>query len=132
MGGRMSWDASLVATIDGNEVEVGECWNYTHNTNAMIAKVLTTCGYEMGPAPFWEAIPGKPSTRWWDHLHGLNGADGEKFLSLIVDGLMEAPELFRKMNPENGWGDYDALLRVLVSMRDASRRFPSANWWASG
>lgn len=127
----MSWDADLVAFADGNPVRVGE-WNYTHNTNRMIAKVLTTCGYEMGPAPFWESIPGKPSTAWWDTLNGMSGADGRKLLDLIVNGLMEAPSLFRSMNPENGWGDYDSLLRVLVEMRDCSERFPTGLWAVSG
>lgn len=97
----MSWSAYFYARADGHLVEVGD-WNFTHNTNGMIAKVLDT----VGQPPDNHFLVGRT---WWDALNGTSGEDGAQFLDVIVNGLCEAPALFRSMNPDNGWGDYDSL-----------------------
>lgn len=123
----MSWDADFYAKADGHLVPVGD-WDYTHNCDRMVAKVLTTVGYEIEGA-FWDK-PEQP-TYWINHLNGLSGEDGAKFLALIVGGLNEAPEFFREMNPENGWGDYDSLVKTLDDMRACSEKYPTGVWSAS-
>lgn len=40
--------------------------------------------------------------------------------------LRADPDRFRKMNPENGWGDYDGLLRVAEKVLDGCREYPDA------
>jgi len=88
-------------------------WNYTHNINRMIRKI---------------------DPDWWDSLDGLTAAEGAEYLDRIVLGMAEAPELFRAMNPENGWGDYDGLMRVLGEMRAESHALAGADvrWEVSG
>jgi hypothetical protein len=115
----VSWDAYLVAEVDGNPVTVGE-WNYTHNCNRMANHVVQT------------TMPLLDDLTWWKHLDGMDGATGLAFLDVIVGGLMEAPTFFRCMNPTNGWGDFDSFLGVLIEMRDTAERYPSAKWSVSG
>jgi hypothetical protein len=129
----VSWDATLklplnrgVLTMgDGRTQEVTALWigdwNYTHNTSRMIYRVLDTVRWPRGE-----------NESWWALLNGMSGEEGARFLGVIVGGLMEAPELFRSMNPENGWGDYDSLLRTLEEMRQMSAATPVAEWWADG
>lgn len=106
----MSWDASL----DGHS------WNYTHNTSRMIYDVLREASY---------SLPEELS--WWGALNGMDREAGTVFLDMIVKGLEARPEKYQAMNPENGWGDYNGLLKVLREMRDVSAA-PMPRWWAAG
>jgi len=141
----MSWDADLwlplrevvlvrnggatVDRSDGARLLVGS-WNYTHNCSSMIYATLKVV------VPGWEGDPAHSPehnrSHWYDLLDGASGADGAELLDRIVNCLMEAPEMFREMNPPNGWGDYDSLLDVLSVMRDAGRAHPTAIWETSG
>lgn len=115
----MGWDARISARPRGHEPAAlfGE-WNYTHNTSPMISRVLDVMGAET-------------SEPWYRLLDGMNGAEGGHYLDLIIGGLSEAPELFRAMNPSNGWGDYDSLLEVLAEMRDTSHAHPRTGLWSA-
>lgn len=122
----MSWDASL-------HDDRGHCegdWNYTHNCSRMIYAVLEDEGIELG-----ERLMGFPERMlpcsWYDRLNGATGPDGAAYLDTIVRGLEADPERFRAMNPENGWGDYDSLLKTLTDMRDRVPEWPT-EWSASG
>lgn len=119
----MSWDAVL-----SYGDEMGRDWNYTHNTSRMIYRSLEASRY---PLPTDPDRPDQPLT-WWKHLDGMTAEDSVPFLEAIIGPLMEAPALFREMNPENGWGDYDSLLGVLAEMRLAAKNCPAATWWAGG
>ena len=126
----MSWDATLA--YPGEEfcaVVIDQ--NYTHNTNRMISVALISSGG--APAPECDGPLGAViGPAWWKRLDGLSGADGAAYLRLIIDGLEAAPESFRAMNPDNGWGDFDGLLHVLTRMHDASHEHPAAVWSTSG
>lgn len=104
----MSWDAEFD----------GQPFNYTHNTNGMIAaayEVVTGEPTKQCGGPLGAAIgPG-----WWKRLNGMTGRQGAAYLGQIIAGLEADPDRFRAMNPENGWGDYDRLLVVLRKMRAA-------------
>jgi hypothetical protein len=121
----VSWDACLELAAD--PVTLAD-WNYTHNTNGMIAaayeavsgEATDQCGGPLG------AVIG---AAWWKRLDGSGGKDGAAYLSQIVSGLEASPERFRAMNPENGWGDYDRLLTVLREMRDTGAQFTSPTVW---
>ncbi len=138
----MSWDATLEVTGTtvcphcGGTVSTGryeaESWSYTHNTNNMIA-----AAYEAASGEQTEQAGGSLGpvigAAWWDRLDGVSGEDGAAYLGQIITGLEADPDRYRAMNPENGWGDYDRLLKVLREMRDAPARheLPTA-WRASG
>lgn len=117
----MSWDADLID--DRGHIE-GE-WNYTHNTNRMIAAALADLGDD---APEDHFLVGPC---WWDALNGMSGADGAAYLHRIITALSADPDKYQAMNPENGWGSYDGLLGVLREMRDAVPEWPCV-WEMNG
>lgn len=135
----MSWDASLHDDRGHSEGD----WGFTHNTSPMIYAVLEDAGYEL-PASTRECYArpmvdgklthypnGHGTITWWDQLDGMTGPEGAAYLDLIVRGLTADPERFRAMNPSNGWGNYDDLVRVLTEMRDAVPEWPT-EWSTSG
>lgn len=105
----MSWDIGMRTMLDGQGIDFGREFNYTHNTNPMIRE-----------AGFAE----------WPDVDGMNvGAFCERLHDAI--GVMRSdPVRFRAMNPKNGWGDYDRLLTVLDRMLDEFQPYPSARIWA--
>jgi hypothetical protein len=138
----MSWDATLEVTDTtacphcGGAVSTAtydvEDWNYTHNTNGMIAAAYEAVSGEQTEecdGPLGPVI----GAAWWRRLDGASGGDGAAYLGQIIKGLEADPERFRAMNPENGWGDYDRLLKVLHDMRAAvSRHDLPTTWHVSG
>ncbi len=138
----MSWDATLEVTdttacphcggtVSTASYEV-ESFNYTHNTNDMIA-----AAYEAVSGQDTEQCDGRLGAAigaaWWRRLDGASGEDGAKYLGQIIAGLEADPGRYRAMNPPNGWGDYDQLLKVLHEMRDAVARHDlPASWRVSG
>ena len=116
----MSWDVGLIDDRGHIEAE----WNYTHNTNRMIAAALADLG-EQVPDHFLVG------PTWWDRLNGMSGPDGAKYLHTIAESLGRDPDRFRAMNPENGWGNYDRLLRLLREMAASVPEWP-CHWEACG
>jgi hypothetical protein len=43
-----------------------------------------------------------------------------------LENLIEEPEKFRKLNPENGWGSYESLLKAVHKYLAACREYPEA------
>jgi len=41
--------------------------------------------------------------------------------------LKKKPELFKKLNPENGWGDYDGLVEFVEKYLDVCENVPEAD-----
>ncbi len=119
----MSWDAYF----DGRD------WNYTHNTNGMIAAAYEAVSgeeTEQCDGPLGPVI----GAAWWDRLNGMTGPQGAEYLGAIIKGLEADPDRYRAMNPENGWGGYDTLLGTLREMRDHSAQAccDKRRWDASG
>ena len=102
----MSWDIWLAVEVDGKDVEVVPSVNYTHNCNPMIR----SAGFE----------------EWPYKLDGMHCGDFCRRLDVTLQRLKADPGWFRTMNPPNGWGDYDSLVRVLGELLDAFDRYPSA------
>lgn len=135
----MSWDAWLT---DDRGHDEGD-WNYTHNTSGMIYAVLTDAGVvlpnstrpckwlDRATGEWHDAPEGHGTIPWWEHLNGMSGPDGAAYLDTIIRGLEAEPDRFREMNPENGWGDYDTLVKVLTEMRNRVPEWP-CTWGASG
>ena len=119
----MSWDAHF-----------GSYWvNYTHNTNGMIAVAYEDATGNKTPQA--EGILGPViGPAWWKKLSGMTGRQGAEYLSYIINALEENPDKYKAMNPDNGWGSYDGLLRVLNEMQkmsDADRE-GRTTWYVSG
>jgi hypothetical protein len=130
----VSWDATLYEVIEVQHCK--ECsrelekprqdrseigwWNYTHNTSQMIYDACKWAGIDLGE-----------DERWYQHLDGMNGIAGRRYLDTIIRQLEAEPERYQRMNPPNGWGSYDSLLVVLKEMREASDG-KNVVWHASG
>lgn len=123
----MSWDAYL----HDDRGHTDGSWGYTHNCNGMANAVLDP-EYEQRDT-FEEVFKFKDKEHisWWERLDGLSGSDGAALLDKIITGLEADPEKFRKMNPDNGWGDYDSFLAVLKEMRDRVPEWPTT-WSVHG
>jgi hypothetical protein len=120
----VSWDAYL--TDDRGHCEGS--WNYTHNTNGMIAaayEAVTGESTEQCDGPLGPAI----GAAWWHRLDGAFGNTGADYLGKIIEGLEADPGRYREMNPPNGWGSYDSLLEVLREMRDTALRCDRPTTW---
>ena len=102
----MSWDIWLSVEVDGKDVEIVPSVNYTHNTNSMIR----AAGFE----------------EWPYRIDGMGCREFCKRLDATLEELRSDPTSFRFMNPGNGWGDYDSLVRVLSEVLDAFDSYPSA------
>jgi hypothetical protein len=100
-------------------------WNYTHNTSRMVYAALGKSGITL-----------RGDESWWQHLDGMSGEQGRRYLASIINQLLMEPEFFRKMEPANAWGSYDGLLRVLVRMRDVQQQYQqegiTTEWRANG
>lgn len=126
----MSWDATL------SYGRLSRNWNYTHNTNSMIEKALGS-RIDGTTRPWWVPKSLPPGSKmgsgsWWQLLDGTSGAEGAILLADILYQFDEHPHMYRTLNPENGWGDFDGLRQQLREMRDASKDSPQATWSTSG
>jgi hypothetical protein len=102
----MSYDISLVIeTGAGNWVEAVEIGNYTSNVSGMWAKAL-----------------GGQRLR---ELDNVSAGSAAAKLSAAVKAMEKDPGEYRKMNPENGWGDYEGALEYLRSLANACEQHPA-------
>ena len=58
-------------------------------------------------------------------LNGMKCKDAVPVLNRAIDDLIENKEEYEKLNPENGWGSYEGLLKSLKSLRIACLENPS-------
>lgn len=91
-------------------------WNYTSNTNAMIRAAASATGQ---------------TVVWWEGFQGLPGPVGAAYLAAVVKELEANPDTYDALNPPNGWGDRESLVKVLVEMRDSVPEWPTV-WSISG
>lgn len=64
---------------------------------------------------------------WEPDENGIGVA--RQMIGCLEDGLAQLraePERFKPFNPENGWGDYDGLVRFADSVLAACREHPAA------
>jgi hypothetical protein len=57
-----------------------------------------------------------------DGIKQLNNLSRDECIELLQDGIKhmeQNPEIYKKLNPENGWGDYEGALDVLVKTLEA-------------
>jgi hypothetical protein len=117
----MSWDIELWSCDDqGDPATCVYEWNLTYNLAPMI--------YAAGRViPVFK--PGDPS-RFADRLAGPGPAGMLQVLQPILGELLEAPAVYRAMNPPNVWGSYDGLVEALADMVVRCREFGEwPTWW---
>lgn len=63
--------------------------------------------------PMWEAAGID-----FDALEGKTAAEIKPVLKAAIAAMEADPEKFKELNPPNGWGDYEGLLKVLRRLHD--------------
>lgn len=58
-------------------------------------------------------------------LNGMKCKNAIPVLNRAIDDLVENKEEYEKLNPENGWGSYEGLLKSLKNLRIACLENPS-------
>lgn len=97
----MSWDVKLKAK---REIILFET-NITYNLSDMYYKCVDK---ELG-------------------LRKLNGLSSKKALPIIkraIEDMIKNKEEYEKLNPPNGWGSYDGLLRDLRNLKESCEQIP--------
>lgn len=110
---RTEWDAAfpgrepVIATLENDESVYNA--NITHNLNKMA-----------DAAGIYEAL-------WRPEEIGITYA--HQLIEPLRAGLgllRERPGHFKQFNPENGWGNYDNLVKFTEQYLDACERYPQA------
>lgn len=104
----MSYDIWLEADLGGPEsIEIGDTFNYTSNCSGMWRKAM-------------------PET------DGLAGFDEQRAVDVIpvlqsgIRKMQRDPEGYIKMEPDNGWGDFDGQLDWLKRLLEHFQTAPAA------
>jgi len=102
----MGWDLYLQIDTGGPTLADIEnaSWNYTYNTTPM----LKAAGID---------------------LHNFEGRACKEVIPDLkagLDNLKSNPIKYTKMNPPNGWGSYDGLIKVLENMLITFKKHPKA------
>lgn len=95
----MSWDIWLEDAETKEQTD--ESLNYTHNTNRMLA---LSDGFS------------------FNDLHGMSCAGAIPRLERVITFLALNREQCEALNPENGWGNYDGILKFTQRLYEACRR----------
>ena len=66
-----------------------------------------------------------------DRIGAVKAADLINPLAAGLAALVADPQRFTKLNPSNGWGDYDGLIRFVDLYLSACRDYPHADINAS-
>lgn len=97
----MSYDVEL--EMDDKSI-VGD-FNYTYNVSEMFAKAIGS------------------SITIWD---GKSAVDVSHDCEKILIFFIKYPAMFRAMNPENGWGDFEGARNFIIKIKDACDLNPGA------
>lgn len=81
-------------------------WNCTYNLSEMLYDKNV-----FGQKGIWK-------------LDKKKSKSGIKILTKAINGLQKNPSKFRKLNPSNGWGDYDGLVKLLKTMKNTWVKYP--------
>jgi hypothetical protein len=101
----LSYDVSLAIDTGGEDPAALDLWwNYTSNC-----------------APMWHRAGADLAT-----FHGKPASECLPILEAAVAAMCADPEVFKAMDPPNGWGSYETLLPRLVDLADAFRKHPKA------
>lgn len=106
----MSWDIGF--ELNGYRFK-DMAWNYTHNCNDMMRQA----GYD-----------------WIYNLDGMKVIDTLPRFEQMLIKLKATPDKFVIMNPDNGWGDYNGLVKmwekeILPAARKIVESIPEVTWW---
>lgn len=65
------------------------------------------------------------------HGSGQSGYVITPMLEIALYELKEHREIYEEYNPENGWGDYELLVKFTEGLLGACKAFPETTLWCS-
>lgn len=81
-----------------------------------IVKTILDINYTFNVAPMFQLALGKDGIK---QLNELNREEAIELLKVGIKDMKEKPEIYKKLNPKNGWGNYEGALDVLVKILEA-------------
>jgi hypothetical protein len=100
----MGYDISLHIHTGKSMTEVLDLGNYTYNVSKM----------------YYKAIPGGIKS-----LHGKSAGESAPIIKAAISDMESNPEEYEKLNPENGWGDYNGAIRFLKDLIPGMEEHPA-------
>lgn len=98
----MSYDISLTQIVT-EEKEVADIGNYTYNISPMYQKAMNIS------------------------LYNFDGMKASEAIDILQKGLIDMTNNsleYEKLNPENGWGDYQGAMNYLSKLLVECRKHP--------
>jgi hypothetical protein len=95
--------------IDFDEGDIGDC---TYNLAPMFNAAIESCNLKI------------------EGIRGFNKQTAKDVIGPLKKMLAEMegnPLKYKKLNPANGWGDYDGAVETLRELCDACINYPSAS-----
>ena len=59
-----------------------------------------------------------------EKLNGLSSKEALPIVKRAIEDMIENKEEDEKLNPSNGWGSYDGLLRDLLNLKESCEQIP--------
>ena len=78
-----------------------------------ITETILDINYTFNVAPMFQLALGKGGIK---QLNELNREEAIKLLKVGIKDMEENPEIYKKLNPENGWGNYEGALNTLIKI----------------
>jgi hypothetical protein len=60
------------------------------------------------------------------HIEGMTGRQSLKILHYALNELLNDPEKFKLLNPENGWGSYQGFINYIERLIELAET--NSNW----
>lgn len=124
----MSYDIGMTIDAGGPEpITAQESINMTGNLSPMWHRAMKFAnGIEDGP------FRGRPDGGWglrW--LDGRTGQEAIPKLEAAACWMADNAEELKKLNPANGWGDFDAAILYVRQLIEMAKRAPKATFYVS-
>lgn len=88
-----------------------ESENYTYNVSSMWYKIF-------------------PDAKKMVDIDGITGAESLPKIQFAINTMINSPDEFKALNPENGWGSYAGFIAYLGKLIEMASRHPTWIWEA--
>lgn len=82
--------------------------------------------YTYNVSPMWYEI--YPEDDGMVFIDGMSGKEAYPKVSKAISEMLSKEKFMKKLNPENGWGDYEGFLEFLHKVADACIKCPNGIW----
>ena len=110
----MSWKFNMVVDIgNGRTTEIFESINYTYNVSSMYYRAFDDGSITT-------------NVKGIRRLEKLSGGEAKPLLENAIKDMKEKPDIYKILNPENKWGNYEGALSILEQLLKWAEYAPKA------